>query len=385
MTKSENSRKSLELAQILERHADQYCDRYNPCLQQRKAITAITSCRTSAMGGHASECSHCGYQSQAYNSCRNKHCPKCQFIKQEKWVDKLKERLLPVKHFHFVFTIPDVLHTMFYINQVQCYNILFAAAWMSIRKAAANPRFTGTQTGGVALLHTWTQTLNYHPHIHILVPAGGISEDHVEWIASRKNFFAPVKMISKIFRGSLCDLLGKGINAGEITLPDNESWHQLKDQLYSKSWIIYAQKPMGGVNNVVNYLGRYAHRVAITNSRILEMSKNQVSFRYQDNKDHGVHKTMTLHPVEFIRRFMMHILPDNFYKIRYLGILAAVNTRTIKEQCLALIGKMNDLARFVGLSEAEVYRVITGNDNLKCPQCDAGIMIMFRNIPLPYR
>lgn len=381
----ENTRKPLELGHILTQYGDRYCKQYNPCTHQRKAITAITSCRTSAMGGHASQCNHCGYRSQAYNSCRNKHCPKCQFIKQEKWVDKLKERLLPVKHFHFVFTIPDALHTIFYINQAQCYSILFAAAWMAIRKAAANPRFSGAQTGGVALLHTWTQTLNYHPHIHMLVPSGGISEDHMEWIANRRNFFAPSKVLGLIFRGCLCSLLEKGINAGKITIPESESWSQIKGQLYSKNWIIYAQKPIGGVNGVLNYLGRYAHRVAITNSRISEMSEDQVSFRYQDNKNHGERKIMTLQAVEFIRRFMMHILPDNFYKIRYYGIMAAVNTKTIREQCLALIGKINGLARFVGLSDADVYRFITGKDNLHCPQCNDGIMIVFWKIPRPYR
>ena len=382
---SENTRQSLELAHILEQYGKQYSDQYNPCTQQRKALTAISSCRTSALGGHASQCNHCGYQSKAYNSCRNKHCPKCQFIKQEKWVDKLKGRLLPVKHFHFVFTIPDALHTMFYINQAQCYSILFAAAWMAIRKASANPRFSGAQTGGVALLHTWTQTLNYHPHIHMLVPSGGISEDHMEWIASRKNFLVPIKVVGLIFRGCLCSLLEKGLNAGEIIIPENESWKQLKKQLYLKNWIIYAQKPIGGVNGVLKYLGRYAHRVAITNSRISEMSEDHVSFRYQDNKDHGKSKIMRLQAVEFIRRFMTHILPDNFYKIRYYGVMAAVNTKTIREQCLALIGKMNDLTRFVGLTDAEVYRFITGKDNLCCPQCNLWIMIVFRKIPLPNR
>ena len=382
MVKTENSRQPLELAHILKQYGDQYASRYNPCPQQRKTIRAITSCRTSAMGGHASQCNQCGYQTQAYNSCRNKHCPKCQFIKQEKWVDKLKGRLLPVKHFHFVFTIPEAIHTMFYINQAYCYKLLFTAAWMAIRKASTNTRFGGVQAGGVAVLHTWTQTLNYHPHIHMLVPAGGITEDQMEWKGTRKNFFAPIKVVGLIFRGCLCSLLEKGINTGEITIPDNESWNQLKDQLYSKNWIIYAQKPMGGVDSVLNYLGRYAHRVAISNSRIFDMTDDQVSFRYQDNKDHGAHKTMTLHSVEFIRRFMLHVLPDNFYKIRYFGILAAVNTNTLREQCLALIGTMNDLARFVGLSDAEVYRAITGKDNLKCPKCHSGMLIVFRNIPI---
>ena len=385
MVKRENSRQVLELAHILEQYGDPYRIQHNPCPQQRKAMRAITSCRTSTMGGHASECNHCGYQAQAYNSCRNKHCPKCQFIKQEKWVDKLKGRLLPVKHFHFVFTIPEALHTMFYINQDYCYKLLFTAAWMAIRKTSANPRYGGIQTGGVGVLHTWTQTLNYHPHIHMLVPAGGITEDQMEWIGTRKNFFAPIKVVGLIFRGGVCSLLEKGINAGEITIPENKSWNQLKNHLYSKNWIIYAQKPMGGTGSVLKYLGRYAHRVAITNSRISEMSEDQVFFRYKDNKDHGAHKTMALHCVEFIRRFMMHILPDNFYKIRYFGILAAVNTNTLREQSLALIGKMNDFARFVGLSEAEVYRAITGKDNLQCPKCNSGLLIIFRKIPLPYR
>ncbi len=385
MIKSENSRQPVELSHILQQFSEQYCNRYNPCPQQQKAIRAITTCRTSLQGGHSSRCNQCGYQAQAYNSCRNKHCPKCQFIKQEKWVDKLNERLIPVKHFHFVFTIPKALHTLFYINQAQCYSILFSAAWMAIRKASVNTRLASSQTGGMAVLHTWTQTLNYHPHIHMLVPAGGISEDQMEWISSRKNFFAPIKVVGLIFRGCLCSLLDKGIKDGSINLPEKESWKYLKDLAYSKQWIIYAQKPMGGVHSVINYLGRYAHRVAITNSRISDINEGQVSFRYQDNKDQGKHKTMTLHAVEFIRRFMMHILPDNFYKIRYYGIMAAVHTKSLRQQCLALIGKMNDLARFVGLTEAEVYRAITGKDNLKCPNCDRGLMIIYRSIPLPYR
>jgi len=384
MVNTENTRQPLELAHILKQFGDQYCDKYNPCSQQIKALRAITSCRTSSLGGHASQCNHCGYQAQAYNSCRNKHCPKCQYLKQEKWVDKLKDRLLPVKHFHFVFTIPEELHTLFYINQAYCYKTLFTAAWMAVNKAATNPRFGEVRTGAVAVLHTWTQTLNYHPHIHMLVPTGGISEDQVEWIGSRKNFFVPIKVVGLIFRGCLCQQLEKAINAGDITTPENQSWKQLKKQIYAKDWIIYAQKPMGGVNSVLNYLGRYAHRVAISNSRISDMREDQVTFRYQDNKNHGVHKTMTLDAVEFIRRFMMHILPNNFYKIRYFGIMAAVNTKTLREQCLALIGKMNDLARFIGLSESEAYRIITGKDNLKCPQCNTGMMIIFKKIPLPF-
>jgi hypothetical protein len=273
---------------------------------------------------------------------------------------------------------------MFYINQVYCYNILFTAAWMAIRKASKHHCTTEIQPGGVAVLHTWTQTLNYHPHIHMLVPAGGITEDQMEWIESRRNFFAPLKVVGLIFRGCLSTLLEKGIRTGEITIPENESWNQLKNQIYRKNWIIYAEKPRGGVQSVLNYLGRYAHRVAISNSRITEINNDQVSFRYKDNKNHGSQRIMTIHPVEFIRRFMMHILPNNFYKIRYFGVLAAVNTTTLREQCLALIGKMNNLARYVGLADAEVYRSLTGRDSLECPECHSGIMFVLRNIPPPY-
>ena len=385
MVKAENSRQSFELAHILEQFGEQYCNQYHPCLQQRKALKAITSCRTHAIGGHSSRCNECGFETQAYNSCRNKHCPKCQYIKQEKWVDKLKGRMLPVRHFHFVFTIPKALHTLFYINQKNCYNILFTAAWTAVSKASVNPRFVGAHTGAVAVLHTWTQTLNYHPHIHLVVPAGGLSEDQVEWIRSGNKFFIPIKVVSKIFRGVICRQLENSINSGEIALPQDRSWQQLKAQLYAKNWIIYAQKPMGGVNSVIKYLGRYTHRVAITNSRIADVKTAEVSFRYKDNKDHGIKKIMTLSSIEFIRRFMQHILPDNFYKIRYYGILASVHARTLKEQSLSLIGKMISLSLFEGLSDAEVYRKISGKDNMKCPVCKSGIMTIFLAIPIPDR
>ena len=374
MESVENKKHTHELAHILAQFGEQYHKQYNSYFEQQKAMKAIISCRTSAMGGHTARCNNCGFEKQAYNSCRNKHCPKCQFIKQEQWVDKLKGRLLPIRHFHLVFTIPQELNSIFYINQRYCYSALFSAAWQAIHKATANPRFLGAQTGAVALLHTWTQTLIYHPHIHMIIPAGGLSEDQVEWINSGNKFLVPIKVIGKIFRGILCRCIEKGIKDGDIKLPKNLNWAKLKNKLYEKSWIIYAQKPLGGVNSVLQYLGKYAHRVAISNSRIVELKAENVSFLYKDNRDHGVQKIMTILAVEFIRRFLQHILPDNFYKIRYYGILASVHTSSLKEQCLALIGKITFLSKLEGLSAMEVYWKITGKDAALCPCCKKGRM-----------
>lgn len=383
MESVENKRHTYELAHILEQFGEQYHKQYNSCFEQQKAMKAIISCRTSAMKGHIARCNNCGFEKQAYNSCRNKHCPKCQFIKQEKWVDKLKGRLLPTRHFHLVFTIPQELNSIFYINQRYCYSELFSAAWQAVHKATANPRFLGAQTGAVALLHTWTQTLMYHPHIHMIVPAGGLSEDQVEWVSSGNKFFVPIKVIGKIFRGILCRCIEKGIKNGDIKLPQNFNWAKLKNKLYEKNWIIYAQKPLGGVNSVLQYLGRYAHRVAISNSRIVELKAGNVSFRYKDNRNNGVQKIMTIQSVEFIRRFLQHILPDNFYKIRYYGILASVHAHSLREQCLALIGKTTFLSKLEGLSVMEVYMKITGKDAALCPCCKKGRMEIVYRIPIP--
>ena len=383
MNKHENKRHPHELAQILREYGQQYGMQYNLCAHQQKTMNAIIDCRTNALGGHTARCNSCGFEMQAYNSCRNKHCPKCQFIKQEQWIDKLKGRLLPVRHFHLVFTVPDTLHNIFYINQRYCYNALFSAAWQSVQKTAKNHSFLGAQAGAVALLHTWSQTLMYHPHIHMIVPAGGLSEDHMEWIKSGTKFFVPIKVIGKIFRDILCHYIETGIMEGNIKLPDNQNWERLKNQLYEKNWIIYAQKPLSGVNSVLQYLGRYSHRVAIANSRIVQIEKDNVSFSYKDNRNHGIQKIMTIPALEFIRRFMQHILPDNFYKIRYYGIMAAIHTRTLLEQCLDLLGKVSYMPILDGLSVMEAYRKITGKEPFLCPECKKGIMMMLRKIPVP--
>lgn len=232
-----NKRQDIELANILKLGMAQVMGHQKLCSTQLKAVSDITSCRSRALGGHINTCSNCGFKQQAYNSCHNRHCPKCQFLKQEQWVDKLKGRLLPGRYFHIVFSIPHLLNPLFYINQEQCYKLLFDAASQALKNAGNNPRFLGAKTGAVTILHTWGQTLSYHPHIHMLVPAGGLSEDGMEWIKAPKKFFVPVKALSKMFRGILVRLLKKLMDDNELKLPhDFTGFDLLKKRLYDKNW-----------------------------------------------------------------------------------------------------------------------------------------------------
>jgi predicted Zn-ribbon and HTH transcriptional regulator len=376
METSINKRQNLEVADILKTGMEQIVDKQNLCHVQLKALFDITSCRSSVMGGHINSCKQCGFKQQAYNSCHNRHCPKCQFLKQEQWVDKLKGRLIPGKYFHIVFSIPHLLNPLFYINQSQCYKLLFSAASEALKNAGTNPQFLGAETGAVAVLHTWGQTLSYHPHIHMLVPAGGLSEDGTEWVNSPKKFFLPVKALSKMFRGILIRLLKKQLDENKLKLNDGfPGFLALKEKLYEKNWNVYAKKALGGINSVLAYLGRYTHRVAISNSRLLNVDNNKVTFRYKNYRKRGEQQILTITCMEFARRFMMHILPKGFYKIRYYGILATANIKTKRQQAIALIGKVIWLPILEGLTAYEVYRTLSGKDPLRCPKCKQGIMI----------
>ena len=340
----------------------------------------LPDCQT---GGHINSCNNCGFTRQAYNSCHNRHCPKCQFLKQEQWTDKLKGRLLPGRYFHIVFSLPHLLNPLFYINQQLCYKLLFAASAEALQNAARNPRFLDAQTGAVAVLHTWGQTLSYHPHIHMLVPAGGLSEDGMEWVKAPKKFFVPVKALSKMFRGILIRLIKNLWENNALKMPhDFLSFKLLKEKLYEKNWNVYSKKALGGVNSVLQYLGRYTHRVAISNSRLMETGNGCVTFSYKDYRKRGTRQTMTLTCQEFARRFVMHILPTGFYKIRYYGILATANIKTKRQQAIALIRSSIWLPRLEGLTAYEVVRVLTGKDPARCPKCKKGIMIR-NSVELP--
>ncbi|WP_321295086.1 IS91 family transposase [Marinifilum fragile] len=377
----ENKRSRYDLADILREHRDVFYSNYRMFEQQKKAYRNICACRTPELGGHTNYCNSCDYNSQAYNSCRNKHCPKCQFIKQVRWVDKLRAKLPACKHFHLVLTIPHRLNELFYLNQNILYNALFQSAWKAVSKAADNPSFLGAQTGAVAVLHTWTQTLGQHPHIHMIIPAGGLSEDQMEWIPAHKDFFAPKKAISRLFRGILCERIGLALEQSVLNLPDGFDWKQVKQHLYKSDWNVNIKKPMASIDSVIEYLGRYTNRVAINNSRITAIENGKVFFRYKNRKT-GIHKVMKLEALEFIRRFMLHILPHNFYKIRYYGILSSANSQSKMKELGALLEKCVLIPRFEGLPAMDVYSLLTGKDVSRCPKCKSG-RILCRSLPDP--
>ena len=380
----ENQKQSIELADIFSSHAKDFLEKHELCPEQQKAFNDIIQCRTAALGGHIDHCDHCGYTRQSYNSCRNRHCPKCQFVKKAQWVDKLTGNLPPVKHFHVVFTIPGCLHKLFYMNQNKAYSLLFKAAGNSLMQCAKNPEFLGAQVGAVAILHTWGQTLVYHPHIHMIVPAGGLSEDQTEWVYAGKKFFLPVKALSAIFRGILCRFLEQAVINGDINLPDEFiDFKSIKDQCYRKKWVVYCEKPFTCSNSLIQYLGNYTHRVAISNNRILQHQDGKVSFCYKDNKSAGQKKNISIDADEFIRRFLQHVLPAGFYKIRYFGFMAMCNMKSKLELCFNLIEKVIFLPVLQGLTALEVWRIITGQDPLCCPKCKTGRM-RTQMVPLAY-
>lgn len=380
----DNKRQGIELADIFRSHASNFLQNHNLCPEQLKAFNAIMQCRTAALGGHIDYCENCGYTIQSYNSCRNRNCPKCQFVKKTQWVDKLAANLPPVKHFHLVFTIPSCLHKLFYINQQKAYSLFFKAASNALSKCAANPDYLGAQSGAVAILHTWGQTLVYHPHIHMIVPAGGLSEDQMEWIPARKNFFIPVKALSSVFRAILCKLLEHAIVDSLIKLPDDcLAFKQLKDKCYLKKWVVYCEKPFSNSDKLINYLGNYTHRVAISNQRITEYQNNKVSFYYKDYKSAGIRKKMTLQADEFIRRFLQHVLPVGFYKIRYFGFMALSNMKSKLALCFELIGKVSYFSTLQGLDALDICRNIFGLNTFCCPQCKNGKLVS-EKISLPY-
>jgi len=370
-----NTRHPLDVGYILKEYGGQFRSNHQLCGDQLKAFKAITQCRTAAMGGHLEGCNQCGHQRIAYNSCRNRHCNKCQYLKQLQWIDKLKSNLPVCRYFHMVFTIPSSLHKLFYLHQRICYDLLFKAASQSLRKVSENPKFLGAETGAVAVLHTWGQALTYHPHIHMIIPAGGLSTDQMEWVRSDKKFFLPIKALSKIFRGVMWTLLDQQITAGNISIPDDMGDRaMLKKRCYLKNWNVYCKKSMAGPQSVVQYLGKYIHRVAISNNRIVKVCEGKVTFRWKNYRKGLNDQLLTLDAEEFIGRFMRHVLPNGFYKVRYFGLLASANKHK-KERCVTLINQPPYTALLENLSTREVLRIVTRRDPDRCPKCKKGEMM----------
>ena len=322
-------RPKLEVADIFGAHAADYLKAHPVSVDQRKVIEAILACRTAALGGHLDVCDACGYAQVSYNSCRNRHCPKCQGLAQADWLNQRKERILPVPHFHVVFTLPAELRPLARLNPAPLYDLLFQAAARTLISFGCDPKHLGAQIGITAVLHTWSRDLLYHPHVHCIVTGGGLSGDGTRWVHKDDRFLFPVRPMAQVFRGKflkgLSDLLSRGalVLGGDCAqLSEAPAWEVLLNELWNKSWVVYAKRPFGGAERVYSYLGRYTHRVGLSNRRLLWIGPDQVCFKTK------LGQTCTVSPMEFIRRFLLHVLPPGLVKIRHFGLLSATGVRT---------------------------------------------------------
>ena len=321
----------LELADVFRRHGDAYRRAHDGHLGrvERRVMSAVELCRTAALGGHVERCVDCGDVRHAYNSCRNRHCPKCQGQARAEWLAARQAELLPAAYFHVVFTLPPAVAEIAFQNKALVYAILFRTAAETLRIVAADPRHLGAELGVVAVLHTWGQTLLHHPHVHCVVPGGGPSLDGTRWVACRPGFFLPVRVLSRVFRRLFLEQLQTAFEAGKLgffgdltDLADPTIFARRLRDLRRVEWVVYAKPPFGGPAQVLAYLSRYTHRVAIANSRLLSITDREVAFQWRDYRHHGRAKVMTLAANEFIRRFLLHTLPDGFHRIRHYGFLA---------------------------------------------------------------
>jgi len=353
-------------------------------VRHTRVMRAIEICRTAELGGHVDQCDECGALRISYNSCRNRHCPKCQSLDKERWLEAREKDLLPTSYFHTVFTVPEGVRPLALRNQKVVYNLLFQSASETLTQLAKDPKHLGAEIGFIAVLHTWTQTLMDHPHLHCLVPGGGLSPDGKRWISSREDFFLSVKVLSALFRGKFLDKLKKAYEAGELTfagqiegLKEASAFKKCLKDLYDQDWVVYCKPPLTNSKKLMDYLGRYTHRVALSNDRLVKIEGNQVAFRWRDSADGNKIKGITLEAFEFIRRFLLHVLPDQFVKIRYYGILSHRNRKGKLVRCKRLlgVGAEKEPKEVPKESWEDLLTRITGIDPRVCPHCGKGKMI----------
>jgi Putative transposase/Transposase zinc-binding domain len=365
---------SPELADVFRQYGERYQRTHRLSASQQKVMRAVSVCRTQELGGHLDRCEACGFERPAYNSCRNRHCPKCQSLAKAQWLEKQTSELLPVGYFHLVFTLPHELNRLVLAHQKIGLSLLFKAVSETLLQFGQT-RLQGT-LGIIAVLHTWDQTLKDHFHLHCLIPAGALSLDHRRWISARKNFLFPVKALSQVFRGKFLARLQQACDKGKIPAANNEIKASRQ-----KSWVVYAKKPFGSAQTVLDYLGRYTHRVALSNDRILQVQDGEVTLSYRDRRDGDRKKTITLEAQEFICRFLLHVLPQGFMRIRHFGFLA----NRSKKQALGRCRKLFDLDPVLPpspfLSAKDLLLKIIGVDLSRCPSCREGTMIVVGDLP----
>ena len=380
------SRPALEVAQIFRHHGPGYRQNHGLSPEQHRALRDIERCRTARLGGHVDVCSQgCGYSAISYNSCRNRHCPKCQSLKQARWLAMRLERLLPIPYFHLVVTLPHELQPLARSRRQLVFNLFFDAASQALLQLARDYERLQAQVGFTAVLHTWDQDLNFHPHLHLVVTGGGLSLDGQRWIAARNSFLLPVRALSKIIRGKFLEALEKTWQEGRLRgeVPPVQFLGLLR-KLRRKKWVVYAKEAFGGSRKAFHYLSRYTHRVAISNHRLVSLAEGQVTFQARDNSRPGQKRLVILSAPEFIRRFLLHVLPPRFVKIRHYGLMAPRNAKTKLEQARALLslktpGTDEPQGQELNTAAAtktwqELLRALTGQDLTTCPNCGGRLL-----------
>jgi hypothetical protein len=377
-------RPPLEVADIFRQHGSDFRLTHPLSPEQRRVMRAIEVCRTSVLGGHVDQCDACSYQRVSYNSCRNRHCPKCQSLAKARWLEARMADLLPVSYFHVVFTLPEQLASLALQNKRVVYNILFASVAETLRTIAADPKHLGAEIGFLAVLHTWGQTLRHHPHLHCVVPGGGISLDGRSWVSCRQGFFLPVNVLARLFRRLFLTALAQAFENGKLTFHGTSTYlaqplafQRLLASLRAREWWVYAKPPFGGPEQVLAYLGRYTHRVAISNHRLLNLENGKVTFSWKDYARGNQQQAMTLSTDEFIRRFLLHVLPRGFQRLRQFGFLANRRRRHKLALCRKLLGEAAGPTVFhqpLPRDYQSLYETLTGQSLKQCPACHTGTM-----------
>ena len=373
------NRPPLEVADIFRAVGREFVEKSRHWLtwQHLKVLRAIEHCRTAALGGHVDCCSQCGHRAISFNSCRNRHCPKCQTNARNKWVRLRSDELLPVKYFHVVFTLPHELSALALHNKRILYELLFRMCSETLLEIATDPKHLGAQIGFLSILHTWGQNLLHHPHLHCVIPAGGLALDRSYWKHTRRpKFFLPVRVLSKVFRGKFLEALEEAFASGQLAfcgslqqLADPKQFQRLLNQLSRKKWVVYAKPPFGGPEHVLQYLARYTHRVAISNHRLVSFDGNQVTFRWKDYAHGNKKQKMTVSADEFLRRFLLHVLPGGFVRIRYFGFLANRCRAASLEVCRNLLGEREPVREESAVKSSATW---------PCPRCSAAMVIVQR-------
>lgn len=379
-------RSGLEVAHIFQLYGEAYRQAHAGRLSrvQLRTMGAIESCRTAALGGHLYQCDHCGAEKICYNSCRNRHCPRCQSLDKERWLEQRCGDLLPVPYFHIVFTLPEELHPLALRSPRLIYDLLFHSASETLLQVAADPRHLGADIGLLAVLHTWGQKLTLHPHLHCIVPGGGLSTDRRRWIGSSESFFLPFQVLSRVFQGKFLAGLRTAFGQGLLEEWHPVLWEDLLGRLQAQSWVVYCKPPFGGPAQVLRYLARYTHRVAITNSRLVRLEEDRVTFTFKDYAQGDVIREMTLPAEEFLRRFLLHVLPERFVRIRYYGLLSNRQRQASLARCRQLLAAEAPPA--AGRQDwSELLQRLTGRDPEQCEVCGRGRLVLREVLPRPAR